>query len=60
MRVCLLIAILVICLREHFQNYLAAIIKTWQKMMTLKLVYSKKPKNIALTELMESSGNQIQ
>ena len=50
LRVCLLIAIFVICLREHFQNYLAAIIKTWQKMMTLKLVYLKSPKNKGLTE----------
>jgi hypothetical protein len=60
MGVYLLIAIFVICLREHFQNYLASVVKTWQKMMTLKLVYSKKAKNIVLTELMESSGNQIQ
>jgi len=42
MGVYLLIAIFVICLREHFQNYLASVVKTWQKMMTLKLVYSKK------------------
>ncbi len=28
-------------------------------MMTLKLVLSKKPKNIVLTELMEVAGNRI-
>jgi len=36
-----------------FSKYIVSGAKTWRKMMTLKLVLSKKPKNIVLTELME-------
>jgi len=45
-----LIAVFTTCLRKHFESFLPGNIKNWRKMMTLKLVYLKSPKNKGLTE----------
>jgi hypothetical protein len=41
-----------------FSKYIISGVKTCRKMMTLKLVLFKKPKNKVLTELMESPSTR--